>query len=789
MTESTLQKNNYTALGFDFIIDQLNQNIQLAITKKRLEQLLNIPLTQLEAELELTLAFKFVADKGFSFGIEINRDLFDILSKTSIDGAVLLTDELNEIKIALSILTQLKNFGKKEFKHDTDNKFALFCANLETNTHIFRLLDDTLDENGNVKDDASPALKELRIKIQKTQNYLSKRVQVILLGAIKNGMAREDALPTISNGRVVIPLRSENKRLLGGVSHGESGTGQTAYVEPKELFEHNNQLQEMLEDERAEIRKILLQLVTFIGADQESLALSFEQLVQFDFYQAKGKLAAKLKANKPIIKFNFSLKIEQAYNPILVLKIGHKETMPFDLSLDQENRILLLTGPNAGGKSILLKSTGLLQLMVQHGLLIPASENSEFSVFDQLFIDIGDNQSIDNELSTYSAHLSKMKTILSHATEKSLVLADEFGTGTEPDYGASLAEAILAELNERKIKGIFTTHYNNLKALAEKTTGIFNGAMLFNMTSLQPTFRFQAGSPGSSFAFEIAKNLGLSPQLIANAQKNIGKTRLNYDQSLLELQDKTRVLLDELASLKRKEKNLNELKESYQELKDNLDKRKDIIANEAEKKALEMLQNTQLELRLLKDNFQKSQTEAKKEIKQELETKTDTLAKKIGYSYKNERQPIIGSKVKHRIKGFEGDIISIFGDTAKISNNGFEWKSKLDELMVLNADDIKKKSYSSSNVTKHLLEKRTHFSQDLDLRGERTEDALKHTDLFINEALMLGFDRVRIIHGKGEGILRQMIRNQLKGMANVLSIADEHVEFGGAGITVLELGS
>lgn len=778
----------YQPLGFDVILNELIQNISLQMTKNQLSTLMEIKPDGLEYELSLAQAFKLVADKGYSFSIDLQRDLFHILEKTAIKGSVLLTDELNELKRALVLVSQIKDFARKEFRDDSSNLFAQFCNNLEVNEYILKILDDTLDDKGNVKDDASPELYQMRTRIRKTQNYLTKRVQVILLGAIKSGFAREDSLPTISNGRMVIPLMSANKRLLGGVSHGESGTGQTAYVEPKELFEHNNQLQELLEDERAEIRKILIQVVEYIRADRAHLEGSVQQLVEFDFYQSKGRLASKLKAVKPIISNKKNLKISQGYNPILILKYGHEQTVPYDLELDEENRVLLLTGPNAGGKSILLKTTGLLQMMFQKGLLIPCLDTSEFSVFDNVFIDIGDNQSIDNELSTYSAHLSKMKTILDNASENTLILVDEFGTGTEPDYGAALAEAILFELNKKKIRGIFTTHYNNLKAFADKTDGVFNGGMLFNMTTLQPTFRFKAGTPGSSFALEIAKNLGLPSSIIQNASKNIGKTRLNYDQALLDLQDKTRQLIDELESIKRKEKNLNELKNSYQELKTNLDKRKDSIEKEADKKALEMLANTQLELKSLKDKYQTSKVVEKQEIKEELNVKVEQLVKKVGDHRISDKKPELGSYVKHRIKGFEGEIIEIKQGTAKISNNGFEWKSKVEELMVVGKDTIYKKPIKSTNLSGHLMEKRSAFNPDLDVRGKRTEEALHLVDLFINEAIMLGFDSVRIIHGKGEGILRQMIRNLLKGMSQVANLEDEHVEFGGAGITIVELG-
>ncbi len=781
-------ESNYKSLGFDVILKELELHISLEITKNQLPKLMEISPNGLENELNLTQAFKEVSDKGYFFTLDLQKDLFKIVEKTEIKGSVLFTDELNELKRALILLDQIRHFSRKEFKSETNNLFAIFCSRLEVNEFILKILSDTLDDNGNVKDDASPALKELRARITKTQNYLSKRVQVIMLGAIKNGMAREDALPTISNGRMVIPLRSENKRLLGGISHGESGTGQTAYVEPKELFEHNNQLQELLEDERAEVRKILMQLVDSIRGNKDDLEKSVQQLVHFDFYQSKGKLASKLKAVKPIFSKESQLRIDGGYNPILLLKYGHENTIPFDLTLDNENRVLLLTGPNAGGKSILLKSTGLLQLMFQNGLLVPCADTSIFSVFKEIFIDIGDNQSIDNELSTYSAHLSKMKIMLENANENSLILVDEFGTGTEPDYGAALAESILYELNKKKIKGIFTTHFNNLKAFADKTPGVFNGGMLFNMSTLQPIFKFKSGTPGSSFALEIAKNLGLPADVIQNASKNIGKTRLNYDTALLELQDKTRVLLDEIDSLKRKEKNLNELKDNYIELKSTLEKRKGAIEKEAEKKALDMLTHTQLELKSLKDKFVQSKPIEKQEIKQELIEKVELLSKKVGFSSKDIKKPEIGDYVKHRLKGFEGEVIDIKQEIAKISNNGFEWKSRVDELMVLPKADQPKKVKLSSNLTGHMMQKRSQFSQDLDVRGKRTEEALNLTDLFVNEAIMLGFDSVRILHGKGEGILRQMIRNLLQGMAQVTSVQDEHVEFGGAGITVVEFG-
>lgn len=782
----------YAPLGFDLVVKELEKLCYLEMTKERFEDLLQIQASNLDYELDLTLAFKKVISQGYNFSLDIQKDLFKVLHKTEVKGAVLLTDELYEIKVGLEALNQIKTFALKEYKTEGNNLYYDFCLQIEVNQFILGVLDDTIDSNGNVKDDASPELKQIRNKIKKTQNYLTKRMQTVMLGAIKNGYAREDAQPTISNGRMVIPLKSESKRLLGGLSHGESGTGQTAYVEPKELFEHNNELQSLLEDEQSEIRRILLQVVDYIRGDNEELAHGFEKLVLYDFLQAKGKLADKINANKPSISSEGRCRIEEGRNPILVLRYGTDNTVPFDLELDQENRVLLLTGPNAGGKSILLKSVGVLQLMFQHGFLVPCSSDSEFSVFDQLFIDIGDGQSIDNELSTYSAHLSKMKHILDNCTANSLILVDEFGTGTEPDYGAALAESILFELNKKGIKGIFTTHFNSLKAFADKSKGVFNGGMLFNMQTLQPTFRFKPGSPGSSFALEIAKNLGLPERLIANASKNIGSTRLEYDKSLLELQDKSRQLLEQIDSLKRKEANLKELKNNYTELKDNLDKRKEFIEKQAKEKALQLLHETQLELKEFKQKFSQAKTEDRNKLKKELNTKTEKLEKKVSYKREVSKTPEVGDFVKHRLKGFEGEILKIGNNQATISNNGFEWKAKLDQLMVLNAAQKEESSINkrtkTSNISSELLSKRATFNHEIDVRGERTEAALKKVDAYINDSIMLSLDKVRIIHGKGEGILRQMIRNQLSGMAQVHALYDEHVDFGGSGITVVEFG-
>lgn len=777
----------YDSLGFTLIQDDIRSFCQLQMTLDRSDDLFQIAPDYLSYELELVEAFRSNQSKGFNFRLDnINRDLFKVLQKTKIQGSVLLLDELFELKTALNAIYEIKQIAKKEYRA-TDNAYAMFCHDLRVNEFIRSLLEDTIDHNATVKDDASPELKKIRNQIKKTQNFLTKRVQTILLGAIKSGYAREDALPTISSGRMVIPVRSENKRLLGGVPHGESGSGQTAYVEPKELFEHNNVLQSLFEDETAEIRRILLQIVALIREDQPELEESIRMLVSYDFYAAKAKFAAKVNGIKPKISEQGAFKVLKGKNPILVMRYGDAVTVPFDLNLDQDHRVLLLTGPNAGGKSILLKSIGLLYLMFSSGILVPCDSESEFCLFDELFVDIGDNQSIDNELSTYSAHLSKMKYTLDHATNKSLVLVDEFGTGTEPDYGAALAESILDELNKKQIKGVFTTHFNSLKAYAENKKGVFNGAMLFNMKSLKPTFLFKAGDPGSSFALEIAKNMGLSDKLLKDATSKLGKSRLDYDQALLSLQDKNRELQESLNSLDRQKLNLEALKVNYKELKTNLENRKESIQLNAEKEALKLLKETQIELKQFKDKFANAKQNEKPELRKELAHKTEVLSKKLDVKPVINKKAGLGDFVRHIVKGFEGEVVTVNSDRneAKISQNGFEWKAKVEELQVIKRGE--KEPPKRSNISAQLMEKRTHFSQDLDVRGKRTEEALKILDGFINDAILLGMERVRVIHGKGEGILRTMIRNELKGTANVKETFDEHVDFGGAGITVVEL--
>jgi len=783
MTKELSFKEEYLRLGFDLIINEVQSNCQIQITQDRIQDLIDVPKTQLDYELNLTDSFKTVVGKGLFFRFDLKKDLFQILNKTEIEGAILHTEELYELKTALVMLNEIKNSALKTYKFG-DNAYVEFCSGIDVNQFVLSLLEDTIDHNGNVKDDASPELFRIRTKIKKTQNFLTKRVHTIMLGAIKRGYSRDDAQPTIRNGRMVIPVRSENKRVLEGLPHGESGTGQTAYVEPKELFEHNNELQTLFEDERSEVRKILLQIVALIRDDKESLSLEINKLVLYDFYQSKAQFATKLNAVNPQFSDD-TFNIIQGSNPLLLLKQG-EDTVPFDLVLSKEDRVLLLTGPNAGGKSILLKSVGLLYMMYSHGILVPCDEESTFCLFDEVFVDIGDGQSIENELSTYSAHLKKMKYTLEKATENSLVLVDEFGTGTEPDYGAALAESILNELNSKKIKGVFTTHFNSLKEYAEKNEGVFNGAMLFNMETLSPTFLFKAGNPGSSFAFEIGKKLGLPERVLKEASSKLGKTRLKYDKALLELQDKNRQLHESILKNKRKEQNLNELKTNYQELKDNLEQRKDAIQLKAEKEALHLLKETQIELKRFKDKYKSSKPEQKPVVRKELEQKTEKLAKKLNVKPTIAKNPEVGDKVKHAIKGFEGEVVSIKNKQAVISNNGFEWKAKLSELAVLEGQAAQSKK-KSSNVSGQLLEKRVQFNNDLDVRGKRTEEALKTVDQFIDDAIVLGVEQVRIIHGKGEGILRQMIRNQLQGTAHVGLMYDEHVDFGGAGITVVEL--
>lgn len=752
-------------------------------------------------------------------------DITPALRKLQVERQWIDENELQQLRRSLETIKQLLAFVKRvSDKYPTIAKLA---TGINYYPYVIERIDSILDKYGRIKDNASAKLAEIRASIRAKEASVNKLVQGILRSARDQGVVETDAQPTVREGRVVIPVAAANKRKLKGIVHDESATGKTVFIEPVEVVELNNEIRELEYDERREIVRILIEFADNIRPYLPELLSAYDFMGEIDFIRAKALLAIEFEGTKPILNSTTTgIYLRQARHPILQLSLKRegKAIVPLDIELNPNGRILLISGPNAGGKSVCLKTVGLLQYMLQCGFLPCALENSEMGIFSKIFIDIGDEQSLENDLSTYSSHLINMKQMLRHADNQSLVLIDEFGAGTEPTAGGAIAEAILQELCNKGTFGVITTHYSNLKHFAANTPGIVNGAMLFDNERIEPLFKLEIGKPGSSFAFEIARKIGLPEDVLNEAAKKVGSDYITFEKHLREISRDKRYWEKKRESIRLANKRAEEAEEKLRnELEELEKKRKEIIAA-AKKEARDLLANVnkQIEntIRTIKEsNAEKEQTrEARKNlenIKAEIEKpeSSDTLierkmelikqrqerkAQKNQQKSNAESKPIKieeekaiepGDKVKVEGSDVAGEVISVSEKSASIAIGGMITVVKLDKLKRISSGEFREVSKQKTTVNKgfDVYKRRLNFKSDIDIRGYRAEEAIEAVQDLIDDALMLGFSKVRILHGKGNGILKQVIRDFLKNTPGVKSFGDEHVEFGGAGITVVDL--
>ena len=599
---------------------------------------------------------------------------------------------------------------------------------------------------------------------------------------------------TIRDGRLVVPIQAEFKRRIKGLVVDESTTGKTVYLEPLQVFEHNNEIRELHFAENREIISILTALTILVASEQQQLLAAENYIGNLDFTRAKAKFAIQIGATKPEITNSGNFKLADAVHPILLLsnrKLG-LPVVPLSLEINHNQRIIVISGPNAGGKSVAIKTVGLLQLMLQSGMLVPVAEDSTMGIFKEIFIDIGDEQSIENDLSTYSSHLENMKYLLTHCTEKTLFLIDEFGTGTEPQFGGAIAEAILDHLLTLQTRGLITTHYGNLKKFAEENSSIANAAMRFDLEKLVPQYQLEVGRPGSSFALEIAKKIGLPEIVISEAKSRIGQDQVSFEKLVSELElekqkyDQLNLESQQLGD------SLKGQRTHYEKLIAELKDKQKRILNEAKVEAQELLTeaNQKIEATIRTIQEQKAQKTATQKVRKELkEFKEKHKPKKSARpsAVKIIPGPIQpGDMVRLKDGAAQGEVVSISGKTAEIILGSLKSKVNLNRLQKIGkASSPAKPSKVKSNIQLH--QKRATFSTQLDIRGFRADEALKAVADFIDQGILLGMNDLRILHGKGDGILRTVIREQLSKDPSVGSIRDEHVERGGAGITLVTL--
>ncbi|HIZ87970.1 MAG TPA: Smr/MutS family protein [Candidatus Coprenecus pullistercoris] len=710
---------------------------------------------------------------------------------------------------------------------------------------ILRRIDEILDKYGEVRDNASDGLYAIRRAIRDKESAVSRRIQAILRKAQDDGVADADASVSIREGKVLIPVSSGNKRKVPGIVYDESASGKTSFIEPMEVVELNNQLRELHFEEQREILRILTEFTDFLRPYVDDVIESQKFMGELDFIMAKASVASRFKGGKPVLSDRGELILRQARHPLLeeALAKEGKKIVPLDVSLTPSRRILLISGPNAGGKSVCLKTVGLLQYMFQWGMPIPASESSELTVFHEVFVDIGDDQSLENDLSTYSSHLLNMKEAVALADDRSLVLIDEFGSGTEPAAGGAIAEEVLSVFEEKGCYGVITTHYTNLKFYASNSSRIINGAMQFDVQKIQPLFKLEPGLPGNSFAFELARKIGLPENIVHGAEERAGKDYVAVERNLRKIARNKRELEERLVRVKAADRTLDSMTEKYEKELSEIKALRKSVLDEAKAQAAEIIaqankkiENTIREIKESQAEKQRTQevrqdlrdfaesmagdAAARSEQEQKIERKMAQIVERkrrqeerrarraAGEAEKDNGRQDISVERQHvpvpdRIEpgvyvrlvdsGMTGEVVQVSGKKATVAVGEILTKVDVSKLRPLSANQYRSSVKPSAQVkssvrlSSSISERKLNFKPSIDIRGMHLEEAIPVVTNFIDDALMLGVSEVSILHGKGSGVLKEEIRKLLRITPGVVSFADEHVERGGAGITIVRL--
>ena len=774
-------------------------------------------------ELDLVDEFVKIQQGETDFPANYFFDVRYSLKRIRPEGTWMDEKELFDLKRSLQTIHDIIRFFQPG--EDEEIKYPALTA-LAGDILVFPQLvgriDTILDKFGKVKDSASPELQTIRREMTITMSNISRNLQSILRAAQSEGVVEKDVTPTMRDGRLMIPVAPAFKRKIKGIVHDESASGKTVFIEPESVVEANNRIRELEGEEKREIIRILTDFTNFVRHLVPDILQSYEFLADIDFIRAKALFAIEIQGIRPVVEDKQQLDWARAIHPLLYLSLKkqHKEVVPLDIELTTEKRLLIISGPNAGGKSVCLKTVGLLQYMLQCGLLVPMHESSRTGLFEHLFIDIGDEQSIENDLSTYSSHLTHMKYFVRNCNERTILLIDEFGSGTEPQIGGAIAEALLNRFNQHKSFGVITTHYQNLKHFAEDTPGIVNGAMLYDRHLMQPLFKLAIGNPGSSFAIEIARKIGLPEDVIAEASEKVGMDYINMDKYLQDIVRDKRYWESKRQNIRQREKKLEDIIARYEKDLSEVNSQRKEIVREAKAEASRILSdaNARIENTIREIKEAQAEKERTKQARQELQSfkdsvsdaqeEDDKLARKMAKlkeraERKKQKQKVSAQPVFNRDVIEVGDAVRLKGQTsvgtvmelqekqATVAFGMIKSTVKLDRLEKVSKNQIKKEiqksTFVSEQTSDQMHEKRLHFKQEIDVRGMRGEEALQTVTYFIDDAIQVGAQQVRILHGTGTGILRQLIREYLRSVPGVRSFHDEHVQFGGAGITVVEL--
>ena len=794
--------------------------------------------------LRQTREFRRLQEESDDFPLQFFFDMRESVKRIRLEGTHLEENEIFDLRRSLETIAAIVRFldrGSDEGVYDYPTLHELTDGVL-TFPEILRRIDQILDKYGKVKDSASPALADIRMQLHKAEGSVSRTLYSILRAAQSEGLVDKDVTPTVRDGRLVVPIAPGLKRKIKGIVHDESSTGKTVFVEPTEVVEANNRIRELEAEERREVVRILVDFTKLVRPYVNEIIYAYLLLAEIDFIRARAEFAVLVGGIEPEVQAAPVIDWISSRHPLLwlALKKQDKPVVPLDITLTRDRHILIISGPNAGGKSVCLKTVGLLQYMLQCGLSVPMSERSTVGVFKNLMIDIGDEQSIENDLSTYSSHLLNMKNMMRQANDGTLLLIDEFGTGTEPQIGGAMAEAVLNQFVKKQAWGVITTHYQNLKHYADSHDGIANGAMLYDRHEMRPLFQLAIGQPGSSFAIEIARKTGIPEEVIKEASEMVGSDYIQSDKYLQDIVRDKRYWENKRQNVHQREKELERTVARYEkEIADLEQSRKDIL-RKAKEQAEELLKesNKKIENAIREIRESQAEKEETKRIREELnefkagvseidaKANDDLIAKKIRQiqerkerhkkhkdeKAERERQAAaklretaskaakkegrnleVGDSVKIRGLSTVGKIESMDGKNATVIFGGMRTKMPASRLEYVDMAEAKKEDvapvFNVSRETRETIDNRKlNFHQDLDVRGMRGDEALNAVMYFIDDACLVGMSRVRILHGKGNGILRQLIRQYLATVPSVTSFRDEHVQFGGAGITVVDIG-
>ncbi len=786
-----LLDNCYSSLGRKHIGD-----IEFSTNKELISQLL-----------DQTEEFRQIILTGENFPGSNYFDPEEVFRQIRPEDTYAEPEALTDIRLSLITIIRVIDFLKRtgdngELKYPALNQLT---ATIEPDRSLPGHIDSVVDENSGVRSSASVELAGIRRKKEELEKKSLSRVNSILVDAKAQGLVSSDTELALRNGRQVIPLPVAYKRRIRGFVHDHSSTGQTAFLEPEEVFDLNNRIRDLEGEERQEIIRILKAIAGKIRPMLPGLLKAYNMLGQMDAVRAKATLAFEMGAMKPRLTGRPLLGWVNARHPLLYLsyKKQDKHVEPLTIELDRKNRILIISGPNAGGKSVCLKTCGLIQYMIQCGLPAPMDSYSEAGIFSSLFIDIGDEQSIENDLSTYSSHLLNMKHLLGNCDDSTLFLIDEFGAGTEPRIGGAIAEAILEKLSQRGAIGVISTHYANLKLMAGKHEGIINGSMLFDSKQMKPLYRLRTGNPGSSFAFEIARSIGLSPDLLKRAGSLAGDKELGFDVQLQDLEVKKAELEKKEQQLRHADNFLSEIIDKYEKLRDELEGRKNEILAGARKEAKDilsgtnkMIENTIREIKEAQADKERTKYVRKRlgEFIEQEDSKLRSVSKPVTSKTREKQDPTepevmpgnIGPGDTVRVRGQHtpGEIEGISGKKARVVFGSIKLSIDIDKL-----EKIRKQpggKMSGSRMSFDINTKAATFNPDLDIRGDRVDQALQKLQSHLDDAYLLGVPQIRILHGKGDGILRPAVQSFLKETPNVSRFRSEHPDRGGAGITIVD---